>query len=104
MHERRRSGRKSEDEDTVRKAFLLRGRVQGVGFRWWTKRTADQLGLEGTVRNLPDGGVELQMEGPPPAVEEMTTRVRRGPPTARVDRIDELEPEAKPLDGFRILR
>ena len=44
------------------RGYSVNGRVQGVGFRWWTRRTADRLGIAGSVRNLPDGSVEVQGE------------------------------------------
>ena len=49
------------------RAFRIRlgGRVQGVGFRWYTRREAQELGLPGRVRNLPDGGVEVEVAGDP---------------------------------------
>jgi len=63
---------------------IVQGRVQGVGFRWWTADEARELGLRGTVRNLPDGGVEVEAEGPAPALEEFLRRLKRGPILARV--------------------
>jgi acylphosphatase len=71
------------------------GRVQGVWFRAWTAREADQLGLDGWVRNRADGSVEAVFQGSRTAVAAMIERCRRGPPAARVDRIEqtaELEP------------
>lgn len=86
----------------TRLALRVEGRVQGVGFRWWTTRQADGLGVRGTVCNLPDGSVEVQMAGPPAAVRELRERVAHGPRTARVDGVREVEvtlPEV--VDGFR---
>ena len=48
----------------ARVGVILEGRVQGVGFRWWTRREATALGLRGTVRNLDDGSVEVHVAGP----------------------------------------
>ncbi len=67
---------------------VLRGRVQGVGFRYWTEETAVDLGLRGWVRNRRDGTVEAVFAGPADLVDAMIEACRRGPPGARVDRVD----------------
>lgn len=68
---------------------VVRGRVQGVGFRWFVTRNAQDLGVRGTVRNCPDGAVEavLQADGPEP-VESLIERIRSGPPASRVEAVD----------------
>ena len=76
----------------------IAGRVQGVGFRAWTERHANQLGLSGWVRNLASGDVEAVFCGPPDAVETMLAACRGGPRLARVARIDHLG-ETEPLSG-----
>ncbi len=63
----------------------VRGRVQGVGFRFWTARQAERLGLAGWVRNRLDGSVEALFRGSPAAVEAMLGACREGPRSARVD-------------------
>jgi acylphosphatase len=68
---------------------LIRGTVQGVGFRYWTRRTATARRLEGWVRNRRDGSVEAVFAGPEQAVAEMIALCRRGPNAARVDSVDE---------------
>jgi acylphosphatase len=68
----------------------IRGRVQGVGFRYWTRRTATARGLEGWVRNRRDGSVEAVFAGPKEAVADMIELCRRGPDGARVDSIEEM--------------
>jgi acylphosphatase len=75
---------------------LIRGAVQGVGFRYWTRRTATARGLQGWVRNRRDGSVEAVFAGPEQAVAEMVALCRRGPASARVDVVDEIaaEPDA----------
>lgn len=88
---------------TVARAFLVSGRVQGVGFRWWTKRTADELGLAGAVRNRRDGRVELRVRGAPDAVGSLAVRLRQGPPAARVEAVEELD-GAEALDRLEGLR
>ncbi|MCA9322764.1 MAG: acylphosphatase [Planctomycetes bacterium] len=64
---------------------LVRGRVQGVGFRWFVRKTANRLGIDGWVRNLPDGAVEAFVQGDDPALETMKEELSRGPRLARVD-------------------
>lgn len=69
----------------------IQGRVQGVGFREWTARTAGTHGLTGWVRNRRDGSVEALMVGPPPALAAMRAACESGPALARVDTVDEAE-------------
>lgn len=87
----------------ARKGFLISGRVQGVGFRWWACRRAESLGLAGTVRNLPDGRVEVQAEGPDPAMQRFRSDLEHGPSTARVDDIEEVKVDRQLPGEFRIL-
>jgi acylphosphatase len=78
--------------------------VQGVGFRAWTARRAQALGLTGWVRNEADGAVAVLVAGPPEAVARMLADLREGPPSARVARVEE-RPAAPPPDGgFAVLR
>ena len=64
--------------------FLITGRVQGVGFRFYMQRKARELGVAGWVRNRRDGSVEAMVEGDAGAIEAMTSWARRGPPSAVV--------------------
>lgn len=73
--------------EMVRAHILISGRVQGVFFRSTMKEVADELGLKGWVRNLPDGRVEAVVEGPKDKVEELIRWCRRGPPLARVKEV-----------------
>jgi len=75
------------------------GRVQGVGFRDWTRRKATGLGLSGWVRNLASGEVEALFSGPGEAVDKMLAAVRRGPQLARVDdiKVEGAEPASGPF-------
>ncbi len=66
---------------------LVRGLVQGVGFREWTCQTAKSLKLRGFVQNLPDGSVEAVIEGPESDVDAMVHRIRTGPRQSRVDEV-----------------
>lgn len=72
---------------TARHAFV-RGRVQGVSFRWSTQREARDLGVKGWVRNLADGRVEAWLEGDEHPVESVLDWMDIGPPAARVDEVD----------------
>ncbi len=76
--------------DVIRHA-LIRGRVQGVGFRAWTECTALEHGLQGWVRNRRDGSVEALFVGPPEMVELMIEDCRQGPRGAQVDAVDQRE-------------
>ena len=71
--------------------FLVHGRVQGVGFRWFVFKTAEQLGLRGVAQNLPDGSVEVIAAGPDQALAALERALQRGPTMARVDRVERLE-------------
>ena len=74
--------------DRVQQGFSVRGRVQGVGFRWWTQRTGSELGLVGAVWNRPDGAVEVHVIGPANAVEAFATELGQGPQGAHVDGLE----------------
>lgn len=71
----------------TRKQVRVEGVVQGVAFRHYTSRRAEELGVTGWVRNLPDGSVEALFEGDEHAVSAMVDWCRSGPPAARVSRI-----------------
>ncbi len=92
-------------EDQELRAFRVTGRVQGVGFRWWTRRTAERLALAGSVRNCPDGSVEVKAAGPPGALEELARALESGPSAARVRDVESLEPDPNTdRKSFRIER
>lgn len=74
-----------------RRGLRVTGRVQGVGFRWFTRRTAGVLGVHGSVRNRPDGSVEVHAEASAEVLERFEERLRRGPSAARVDAIERVE-------------
>lgn len=87
----------------VRRRFVVSGRVQGVGFRYWTVRQADSLGLRGIVRNLTDGSVEVEVEGAPDSVERLREVLERGPAYALVRELRELPPAGRELPtGFEV--
>jgi len=85
----------------VRTRVIVRGRVQGVGFRYDTARRAGSLGLAGWVRNRSDGAVEAVFEGPSDRVESLVDWCRRGPAGARVDAV---EAHREPPAGEREFR
>lgn len=80
---------------TVMRRVVIRGRVQGVGYRAWTEYTAERRRLEGWVRNRRDGSVEAVFAGEDWMVREMIELCRQGPPGARVDAIEEREATAE---------
>lgn len=83
----------------------IRGRVQGVGFRYWTQDEAERLGLAGWVRNEPGGSVKALLSGADAAVAEMLERLREGPRGAVVSKVEMLPPGVQDVPAdFRILR
>ncbi|MEU4225394.1 acylphosphatase [Nonomuraea sp. NPDC026600] len=85
----------------VRLTVWVRGRVQGVGFRWWTRARALELGLTGWARNTPDGRVEVVMEGPEEACVKLLGLLRGCDTPGRVDGVVERWSEARgSLGGF----
>jgi len=85
--------------------FLIQGRVQGVGFRWFVQREAAELALRGWVRNTEDGHVEVLAAGEPADLDELRASLKRGPRGSRVDRVVEhalVDSEAEGLNSFRI--
>jgi acylphosphatase len=80
---------------------LIRGRVQGVGYRDFVQVAALDRGLEGWVRNRRDGSVEAVFAGPAASVAQMVDACRRGPPGARVDALDEREGSLAELEHRR---
>ena len=90
-------------EPSARHVYV-RGDVQGVGFRWATQERARGLGLAGWVRNLPDGRVEVWLEGPSSELEAMLTWLRRGPPLASVSALEGHRADPEPCAGFEVRR
>ena len=74
--------------ETTKVRVIIKGRVQGVGFRYWTCGEARRLGLRGWVRNRPDGAVEALFAGPGARVEDMLAACWRGPNFARITTVD----------------
>ncbi len=88
--------------EETRRGVVLRGRVQGVGFRWWTREIAVELSLRGTVRNLPDGSVEIHVAGPISGVQAFIERIRTGPRHARILSAEEIPCRDSLPEGFQI--
>jgi acylphosphatase len=72
----------------IARRYLISGRVQGVGFRYFAEAFASREGIEGWVSNLPDGRVEVAAEGEAESMDRFERAIRHGPPGARVDRVD----------------
>jgi acylphosphatase len=79
----------------IARKFLVTGRVQGVGFRYFADRWASQLGICGYVKNLWDGNVEVYAIGTPIALEELKRQLSEGPRSARITAVDESD---EPVD------
>lgn len=77
----------------------VHGSVQGVGFRWFVVRKAEQLSLTGWVRNCADGAVEVLAEGAPEDLGRLLEALRRGPTAARVTRVEEAWDQGKSQHG-----
>ena len=87
------------------RAYRITGRVQGVGFRWFTSRVAKELDISGTVQNHPDGSVRVHAKGAPALLDQLETTIGRGPAAARVEAVESMEPSQEvKTDGFRIER
>ena len=81
----------------IARRFLVRGRVQGVGFRWFVQELAALENAAGWVQNRPDGAVEALVQGEAQAVERIERQIRRGPPAARVEHVEVAD--EPPLDS-----
>jgi acylphosphatase len=86
----------------TRVRVIVHGKVQGVFFRDTCRRIAAARGVAGWVRNLPDRSVEAVFEGPEDQVQAMVEWCRKGPPLARVDRVDTYREQPEGLTGFAI--
>jgi len=93
----------TEANDHVSRGYRVTGRVQGVGFRWWTQRTGQALGLGGHVRNRPDGSVEVHVRGPAARLDAFEEALKEGPPAARVDEVRRLDPDPRTPTGRFLL-
>jgi acylphosphatase len=90
-------------DEPVRYYARVSGRVQGVGFRYFTQRKAESLGLDGFVRNRPDGDVELEAQGHEEQVQALLDTVRKGPGMGFVSRVvSDTRPVEPSASGFKI--
>jgi|SRR5579885_2554058 len=84
------------------KKFIVRGRVQGVGFRWFVEREARTLGIAGWVRNRADGTVEVLAMGSKEQLSKLHASLREGPRASRVDDVE--VSETQPIEGLKTFR
>jgi acylphosphatase len=84
------------------KRIVVSGIVQGVGYRYWTTRQAAQLGIQGWVRNLYDGRVEIHAEGTADALAELVDRCHDGPRFAEVSGVDERDVDPESHTSFDV--
>ena len=92
----------SSEKPLEAKRYIVRGRVQGVGFRWFVEREAHMLGIAGWVRNNHDGSVEVLAQGTRDQLSGLHSRLREGPRAARVDVVE--VSEASPTTGISSFR
>jgi acylphosphatase len=87
----------------IARRYVIRGRVQGVGFRFFTEAAAEREAVHGWVQNRADGSVEAWLEGDAEAVDRVEARLRRGPSGARIDHVEveDAVPTGRPT-GFSI--
>lgn len=96
---------REDGNNPVRVHIVAQGRVQGVGFRAFLQSQATRRGLSGWVRNLPDGRIEAEIEGPPVLVDEIIQVVKRGPSLASVQdvQVDWIDPNDRGSSDFIII-
>lgn len=88
-----------QDEALSAVRWLVQGRVQGVGFRWFALRQAESLGITGWVRNLPDGRVEVAAQGLQHTLDQMEEALRRGPSFSRVESVEKYNIQHEDVDS-----
>lgn len=86
----------------IARRYLISGRVQGVGFRYFAERAAQAAGVTGWARNLPDGRVEVFANGTPRQLDDLESRLRTGPPRADVRGFEVMEAAPADARGFYI--
>ena len=92
------------ESNLISRRVIISGRVQGVGFRAWVKRTADGLGMSGWVRNCPGGKVEAVFCGPEPAVTAMIAACHDGPQWSSVSDVRVVNTQERHSGGLTIVR
>lgn len=88
----------------ITRRYIVQGRVQGVGFRYFTLRMAEAFDMAGSVRNMSDGGVEIVASGTPENHRSFREQIEIGPDGARVDRITTQELPPERFDAFTVAR
>ena len=94
----------SRDESIQARRYFVRGRVQGVGFRWFVEKHATDIGVKGWTANLDDGRVEVYAVGTKKQLDELSGWLHRGPAMAEVRGVEETEAALEKVSGFRIAR
>jgi acylphosphatase len=89
--------------EVTERRFQIHGKVQGVGFRWWTWTQAQRLGVTGSVRNRSDGSVEVLACGAEEALERFAEVLRQGAPGSRVSGVDQEDAEGVSRTSFEIV-
>ena len=90
--------------DQEARRWVIVGRVQGVGYRHFACQAAGALGVRGWIRNLPEGGVEVQAAGPPALLDRFVAELRRGPRGSRVEDVEEtLLVQVPNWQGFNVV-
>ena len=88
----------------IQVGFRVTGRVQGVGYRWWVRQAANELGVCGTAENWPDGAVVVHATAPTEALEAFEMQLAKGPWVANVDRVERIPSERRlSTEWFEIL-
>jgi acylphosphatase len=82
--------------------WLVSGRVQGVGFRYFAQRKAEELGLSGWARNLDDGRVEVYAAGPAESLSDLAAALHMGPRMAEVRGVEQMEDVVQKMAGFSV--
>ncbi len=90
-------------EAISQKGYRVSGRVQGVGFRWWTQKKGNELGVSGTVRNLPDGRVEVHAAGSVGEMSQLRELLAKGPRSASVRSVEEFVSSTELPPAFEVL-
>jgi acylphosphatase len=92
-----------DEPQFLARTYRVRGRVQGVGFRWYVEREAQTLGVAGWVRNRSDGTVEVLAQGTREQLFSLRSKLQQGPRASRVDDVEEVESQAQAdMKTFRI--
>jgi acylphosphatase len=92
----------SRHDTVLARRYFVRGRVQGVGFRWFIEKHANDIGVKGWTRNRDDGSVEVYAVGTKNQLDRLSASLYKGPPMAEVRGVEETEAALEKVSGFRI--